>query len=676
MERVGAPSASKNLDIVYTVRFWNESSKITTTHLEFYDIQTGQSKQLTYSEGHSDFSPLFTSDGSHVYFLSDRSGSVQIWEVATQGGEPTQVTNLPIDIDYFELSPKDNFFLFAAQVYPDCATLQCTADRDAEIAARGPNTGFVYNSLFVRHWDRWETGKQSHLFILSTSTDSTGRLIVSQSEPVDIMSGMNATTPVYPDGGAEQFAISPAGDEIAFTTSIIDHSTAWTTGWKTYTVSVAGGNVGTPYCITSYTEARTTNPVYSPNGAYIAYLAMDRPGFEADRFHIMLYERSSQTNKKIANSWDRSVNTLQFSRDGSVLFADADDDGSHKLFGVTIATGSVTTLIGTGNNGGVAVVPGTDLVVLNRDSMNFPVDIWAFNFSQNVLSNLTQLTYHNLDILNSVQMSQPESFYFSSVNNSKVQGWFLKPYGWESGKSYPAAFLIHGGPQGAWLDNWSYRWNPQLWAAHGYAVIAINPHGSTGFGQAFTDAVSKNWGGVPYMDLLNGLSYILSKNPWIQADNVCACGASYGGYMINWINGHTNKFKCLVVHDGVFETLGGYFSTDELWFEEWEFGGVPWVDSSIYNKWNPLNSAGSMKTPTLVIHGGKDFRLPVTHGLSMFTALQRQGVPSRFLYFPEENHWVLNPPNGIMWYDNVLSWLDEWTGNSIPKDLHDIAIIN
>jgi len=669
LRRVSTPAVADNGAIAYSLRQWDETTDITTTHLKVYLPSGSNSTQLTFKKGSSDFNPTFSSDGATVAFLSTRSGSSQIWTVSTSIGESsvTQFSNYPVDISnlVWVYSDAGDFLVFSAEVYVDCPTLQCTADRDAKIAARGSNTGFVFTQLYVRHWDQYETGKISHLFIQRIMRNGTSWS--ASGAPVDIMFGMKARSPTPPSGGTEQFAISPNGKEIAFTAEMYSSDEAWTTGWRVYTVDISGSMPGQPQCITTYTKARTQNPVYSPDGSTIAYLAMDRPGFEADRLHICLYNRGNQQMTLLANSWDRSPGTLVWSTDGSTLFADADENGRHKLFAVDVSSGVVTALIEDGNNDGVVTVPNSNLVILSRNSMKAPADLWSFTFSGGSVQNLTPLTQENQALLTNVDMSSYFSFHFTSVNNSKVQGWLVLPYKWKANGRYPLAHLIHGGPQGAWTDDWSYRWNPQLWAAHGYAVVMINPHGSTGFGQAFTDAVSKHWGGIPYQDLMNGLSAILSNYTWINSGAVCAAGASYGGYMINWINGQTDRYKCLVSHDGLFDTRGGYFSTDELWFNEWEFGGLPWNNPIGFDKYNPLLYVAQMKTPTLVVHGGRDYRLPLEHGLSMFTALQRRSIPSRLLYFPEENHWVVRPQNSIIWYNEVLTWLDKWTSNSPPS---------
>lgn len=571
-----------------------------------------------------------------------------------------QLTNLPLDINSFKWGndSNKNFLIIAIDVYVDCDTLECTAQRNNETQEKGPNTGFIYDSLFVRHWDTWETGKHSHLWRLNLNWD--GHSWNVENDPIDLMKGMSANSPTSPFGGPEQYDISPDGMELAFTAEMIDHSTAWTTGWRIYLVPTNGKS--NPKWLTSYTAARTQNPAYSPNGNMLAFLAMDRPGFEADRLHVALYSRKSQSFSQLTSNWDRSVAGISWSPDSKMIFCDADDDGRHKLFIVSVSNSAVTEVISDGNN--VNVLFGlSNTAYLLRDFMVAPADVWSFRFQDTSISGLTQVTFENQDLLNQIWMSQPETFYFTGSDNAKIQSWLLKPYNFTETTKWPVVLLIHGGPQGAWLDDWSYRWNPQLWASHGYAVIAINPHGSTGFGQKFTDAVSKNWGGKPFIDLMNGTDAALQRYSWMKPQSVFACGASYGGYMINWINSQTNRFKALVCHDGAFDTMGLYYSTDELWFNEWEFGGVPWQNPKLYDVFNPLRYSSQMKTPTLIIHGGRDYRLPISQGISTFTALQRRGIPSKLLYFPEENHWVLNPSNGILWYNTVLAWLDQWNSN-------------
>lgn len=565
---------------------------------------------------------------------------------------------------------KSNYFVFSAQVYIDCPTLQCTADRDTATSAKSHTTGVLYEELFVRHWDTWETpGKTSHLFVQFFSVDRTG-MITLVGQPVDLMAGQSAMSPVAPDGGAEQYAIAPNGLQVAFTAALVNHASAWTTGWITYVVSVnpQAGSVGVPVSISGFTQARTENPVYSPDGTRIAFLAMDRPGFEADRLHIVVYDIARNSISTVANNWDRSVGGLIWTADGSGFLVDADEDGRHKVFQIDGISGSVSTLVATGDNMNLVVIPGRpNSVLLLRNSYTSPTDLWVLTTAPTVA--LQQITNLNRNLMQQISMSVPTSIYFQSVGNVTVQAWLLPPFGYSPSmsRSWPLAHIVHGGPQGAWTDAWSYRWNPQLWASRGYWVLMPNPRGSSGFGQAFEDAVSGDWGGAPFKDVMASLNFLLTKMPMIDSNRVCACGASYGGFMMNWLNGHTVNYKCLVNHDGVFDSTAMYYSTEEIWFMEWEYKGSPTTNPQQYTKFSPSTYVANWQTPTLVVHGGLDFRIPITQGISTFTALQRKGVDSKLLYFPDENHWVLKPQNGIKWYDTVLSWLDHYTNNTPPR---------
>jgi dipeptidyl aminopeptidase/acylaminoacyl peptidase len=670
-KRVGNVASSKSGTIAYSVKVYNQILDKSRTYLKLYHPRSGAVTQLTDPQwGISDTNPVFDPTGNYVFFISDRVGdSSQVWYVAVTGNEKNvvQFTKLPVSVSNLRFSPNGDFIVFSANVYVDCTNLKCTAERDAQKLAHGTNTGYLYTSLFVRHWDAWETGKVSHLFRLNvqkqTTKDQSIVYSVSQNtEPLDLLAKANLNSPVPPFGATEQYDISPDGTQIAFTAEVVDATRAWSTSWAIYTCSSSGG--GNLTKISWQYRARCQNPTYSPDGLTIAFLSMDRPGFEADRLHITLYDRKTNTATRIADQWDRSPSGIAWSPSQQWIFADADDDGHHKLFGIRINDSTVIEITRNGtcttplHNAGIQ----QNAFITMCNWFHKPDDIYLFSFSKERVSSLIQITQENPQ-LTKFTLSEPESFYFAGYNNSLVQGWLFKPLGWqpETKRSWPVAFLIHGGPQGAWTNDWSYRWNPQLWAARGYAVVMINPHGSTGFGQAFTDEVSGDWGGAPFTDLMRGLDYILANNAWMDRNRICACGASYGGYMINWIHGHTKRFRCLVNHDGVFDTRFAYYSTDELWFPEWEFKGVPWQNPVLYQKWNPQNYVGNWSTPTLVIHGGKDYRLPITEGIATFTALQRRGIPSMLLYFPEENHWVLNARNSIMWYDTVLGWLDRWT---------------
>jgi dipeptidyl aminopeptidase/acylaminoacyl peptidase len=474
-------------------------------------------------------------------------------------------------------------------------------------------------------------------------------------EPLDLMKGVDADCPTKPFGGAEEYAWSPDGKEIAYTAQLAD-GIAWSTDLNVFTVPVTGGSAK---CITAANKATDTGPAYSPDGTTIAYRAMARPGFESDRLRIALYDRAKGESRTLTEAWDRSPSDLVWSPDGKSLLATASESARQKLFQVDATSGQAQLVVGDHYNSGATYLGrgGNPRIVYAQDSLTAPAEIFTANADGSSAKRLTHVTDERMKL---ARVSQPAEFTFAGAGGERVQAWILKPVGFEEGKKYPVAFVIHGGPQGAIEDHFHYRWNPQAFAGAGFAVIAVNFHGSTGFGQAFTDSISGDWGGKPFEDLMKGLDHALANYAWLDADRVAALGASYGGWMINWINGHTKRFKCLVNHDGGFDEFANYFTTEELWFPEWEFKGVPWERPELYDKFSPSRYVKEWQTPTLVIHGANDFRLVDAEGIATFTALQRRGIPSQLLYFPDENHWVLKPKNSIVWHDTIIAWLKRW----------------
>ncbi len=534
-----------------------------------------------------------------------------------------------------------------------------------QVAARGSNSYREFTQLYARHWDTWETqGVLQHLFLQPVS--QSNHIWSCVGSPIDLMPSLVANAPVKPFGGTEQFAISPDGLTVAFTAERVAHDTAWRTDWKVFVVQLSTGLVpSSPLCLTDDTDARAQEPTFSADGAFLFYLQMSKAQSESDRLQIVEYNRATGAKRFVAPSWDRSVDggALVAEPSGRKLLATANDDGRLRLFSVDIASGVVTTLLFDHASSGFVCVPASELVYFAQSAITAPNDVWRLNFSPgaNAVSNVTQMTAINARALSAFELVMPTPFYFAGADDDQVMAWVMKPAGFDATKRYPLAHLIHGGPESAWVDSWSTRWNPLLWAAQGYVVLMVNPRGSVGFGQAWTDAVQGDWGGKPFVDLMLGVDAALGTFQFADPDRLVACGASYGGFMINWINGHTTRYKALVNHDGLFDTIAMYFSSDEVFFTEAEFQGTPWTNPSGYDKFNPRAFVQLWQTPTLVVHGGKDFRIPESEGLSTFTALQRRGIASKLVYFEMESHWVLKEENSIEWYNQVLGWIGNYT---------------
>jgi dipeptidyl aminopeptidase/acylaminoacyl peptidase len=464
---------------------------------------------------------------------------------------------------------------------------------------------------------------------------------------------MDADSPPPPFGSSEAFDISPDGNEVAFTARALTREAAWGTDLNVYVVPSSGK--APPKNVTADNRAADEAPLYSPDGSMLAYLAMKRPGAEADRRRIMVLDRKTMKARALTEGWDRSPSEITFSPDSKALYAVAEQLGNNALFTVDVAGGQVTPLWEKGNVSEPRAAG--DRVLFSLDTLKLPAELRSIPRAGGALESVTNL---NAERLRNVQLGDSEQFSFKGAKGETVYGFVVRPANFKAGTKYPVAFLIHGGPEGSFGDHFHYRWNPQAYAGAGYASVFIDFHGSTGYGQAFTDSIARDWGGAPYEDLMKGLDAALAKYPWLDGARVGALGASYGGYMINWIAGHTDRFKALVCHDGIFDTRAAYYETEELWFAEWDMGGTPWDNPEAFSKWNPSEYVKNWKTPMLVIHGSLDYRLPETQGFAAFTALQRRGVPSRFVSFPDENHWVLKPQSSLRWHQEVLGWLDRW----------------
>jgi dipeptidyl aminopeptidase/acylaminoacyl peptidase len=632
----------------YTVRITDLEANKGRTSIWLLDTRKRNAAAVRLTDLSADSnSAEWSADGRFIYYLSNRSGSTQVWRVAP-GGEQLQITNLPLDVGSFRVAPKADRVLVSLEVYRDCADLACTKRR-LDAAAHSAAHGVLYDRIFVRHWDRWSDGRRSQLFAIAL--DDAG---LANGTPMNLSAGIDGDVPGKPFGGREDYSISPDGLQVAFSVRAVPVGEPWSTNYDIYTVAAGGG---TARNATADNAAWDGQPAFSPDGSLLAYLASDRPGFEADRFHLMLLNLKSGVKRALTRNWDRSIHGFAWSRDGKTLFATADHLGQRPLWAIDAATGRASAITGDGEVEGFSVGPKKVLYTLS--TLASPADLYAVGFDG---GKPLQLTHLNRPVIEERELGESEQFSFAGWNNDNVFGYIVKPAGFKRDQKYPVAFVVHGGPQGSMANVWHWRWNAQSIAGAGYAVLMIDFHGSTGYGQAFTDSISGDWGGKPLEDLRLGLAAAVQKYPWLDADRVCALGGSYGGYMINWIASQwPDRFKCLVTHDGIFDNRSMYYSTEELWFPEWENGGPEYLNSAAYAKHNPVDGVARWKTPTLVIHGQLDYRVPYAQGLAVFTALQRRGVPSELLYFPDENHWVLSPSNSLQWYETVLAWMNRWT---------------
>ena len=648
----------KGESLIYGLK---KGSSSKDNHLYRQNIKTGKVTKLT-SNAKSEHNVVWADDGESIYFLSSRSGSSQIWQLPLNGGEAVQVSDLPIDINGFQLSKNDQVFALSLTVKPGCETLTCTnearkADKEKKYNIR------AYDELMVRHWDVWTTEYKNHLFV--ASKDKQGKI----TQANDIM--VNWSSDI---AGIGQVALHPEGKSLVFaakdsSTKAAAREHAWHTNFDLFEVDLVKAAKQGSYNLVNITadnKAWDAQPVYSSNGRYLAYKAMKTPGYEADKFTVQLRDNRTGKTRSVAEQWDRSVSTMRFAQDNKTLIVTAQDVGQKSIFTIKPEFSEVQKVYSTGSNGDVSTYG--DKIYFTRHTLGAPKDIFSVNKNGN---NLKQLTNINKDKLADINFADFEQFSFKGWNNEKVHGYWLKPANFEQGKKYPIAFLVHGGPQGSFGNMFHYRWNAQLWAAQGYGVVMVDFHGSTGYGQEFTHSISRDWGGKPLEDLQKGLDFIVKDQPWLDRNNACALGASYGGYMMNWIAGNwSDGFNCLINHAGLYDMPSFYQSTEELWFPEYDMGGSSWGNeagkdkgtiSIDYTKFNPAAYVNNWKTPMLVIQGELDYRVPYAQSLGAFTTLQRKGIDSRLVMFPDEDHHIRKPDNLVVWYDEVFKWLEKYT---------------
>ncbi len=676
MKRLGDTAVSPDGKwLAYSVTTVDLPKNTKTAELWLQKIEGGEPFKVAVAQpGDSDIQ--FAPDGKRILFMSSRTGPNQVWladfDPATGvASQPQKLTNLDLGIDNAKWSPDGHSIVFTAPVFPDCPAIvpsdngigaQCNYDRDAR-AADSKVKAQIFTQLLYRHWDHFTGGKRSHLF--QVLVDGSGMRDLNPNDPHDV-------PPDYPSqelGGS--FDISPDSKELAFTENL-DPVQAISTHADIFTLDLADPSAKPVKISTS--AGGNFSPAYSPDGKYLAWRSQARAGYESDKFRLTLYDRATRTSEELASVFfdDDWVEEFAWRQDSSGIFVAYDHQGGTWIIVNLLEpvdrpeifqkpTGAEWSDFHALNDGSLIA---TEMTIRKPSEVVRLDDV--LEDGESALKD-SQLTHLNDVLLAQLDLPKMESFWFKAQDGTKLQGFLIRPPGFDPARKYPLKFLIHGGPQGNWGDDWSYRWNPELFAANGYVVIMINPRGSTGYGQAIVEAVSGDWGGKPFTDLMTGLDYAEQHYPFIDKNRECALGASYGGYMANWVLGHTNRFKCIVSHDGVFNAESAFGTTEEDWFNIWEFRGHPWDyygkpdNENPFRKWSPSLYAKNFKTPTLVIHGQLDYRLDVSEGFQLFDTLQLEGVPSKMLYFPDEGHWVLKPQNSQLWWKTVNDWVDQWT---------------
>jgi dipeptidyl aminopeptidase/acylaminoacyl peptidase len=646
LKRLSDPQLSPDgRRVAYVQRETDMEANKGRTSLWLLELARGaQPRRLTEVKA-NDSSPRWSPDGRTLYFLSNRSGSSQVWRLSTEGGEPRRVSDYPLEVGSLKVSPRGDLLALSMEVFPECATLGCTRAR-LDAAAKDKATGRLYARVFIRHWDSWSNGTRAHLFSAPLAADGT-----ASASPVDVSKGFDADIPSKPFGGDEDYSFSPDGRTLVFCARLAGRTEPWSTNFDLFQVPVDGASA--PVNLTADNPAWDAQPLFLANGD-LAWLAQERPGFESDRFHIVLRSAHGGAPRSLTGGWDRSVEHLAATPDGKSLLAVVAELGQGALYRIDLKGGAPVRLVASGTV--EALSAGRERVVFTRAGLGGPAELYSVGLQG---GEPLRLTDANQELLSARGLSEFEPFTFAGWNDESVQGYVLKPYGYEAGKRYPVAFVVHGGPESPFGNLWTYRWNAQTFAGAGYAVVMIDFHGTPGYGQAFTDSIRHDWGGKPLVDLQKGLAAALARYPWLDGERSCALGASYGGFMMNWIEGNwPDRFRCIVNHDGLFDQRMMYYATEELWFPEWEFGGPQYENPQGYEAASPVDFVSKWHTPMLVIHGELDFRIPYSQGIAAFTALQRRGIESKLLIFPDENHWVLKPADSVLWYHTVLGWLD------------------
>ncbi len=642
MKRVGTFELSpEGKTIAFTVTTYNMKENKGKTEIYLVNADGSDIHKLNNSDK-SESSPKFSANGKKIAYIVDD----QIHTCNLDGSDDQQVTDLYTGVDDYRWSHNGKKFLIISSVYPDCPNQECDKKKDEEKKESKLNVR-VLTHLMFRQWNRWLNGKRSHIFLYDTGT----------KEYSDLTYLMHNDVPPLDLGSDNDFNFSPDGKQVAFTmnpNSVVANST----NNEVYIVNLTDLKKDEKAPMKKISESKGVDcqPVYSPDGKYIAFSSMLVPGHESDQSYLVLYNRSTGKLKNLTKGFDRSVGEIVWSPDSKEIYFTANNEIFNSVYKIDINTDKIDMILKEHSNTNVVVSPDGKTIYFKQQRSNLPYEIFSMNSSG---GDIKQITHLNKDRLANIEMIPLETFWCEGADGKKIQSELIKPPFFNPAKKYPMIFLIHGGPQGHWEDDFHYRWNTELFASKGYVVIAPNPTGSTGYGQPFTNAVSRDWGGRPYQDLMDVYDYAVKHFNFIDKKNTFAAGASYGGYMINWIEGHTNRFNALVSHDGVFNTVSMWGTTEELWFPEWEFNGTPWTNRALYEKWNPERFIQNAKTPMLIFEGAHDYRVPEEQAFQLFTSLQRLGVESKLIYFPDEFHFVIHPQDARFWWDSIFKWYDE-----------------
>jgi dipeptidyl aminopeptidase/acylaminoacyl peptidase len=644
LHRISTPEVSPDGNwVAYTISTPDLEANRDVSNIWLVSANGGDPIQITQSG--KDHSPSWSPDSKTLAFLSSRDGNSQVYLLPMDGGEAKKLTQLSTGADLFKWSKDGKNIAFASAVYVDCRDDACNAKRDEE-REKSKVKARIYDHLLFRHWDQWSEGKRSHLFIEPVDGSLPAR---------DLTPTANYDIPPNERGGPADINFSPDSKEICFT-AVTDKVEAISTNGDLFVLPAGGGE---PKRITS-NPGFDGNPVYSPDGNFIAYRAQSTPGYESDRWQLMLYERKTEKLETISSNFDRHVNELTWSPDSKTIYFTAENETLQPIYSVEPRAGATPRKLLDGFNAAYSFSSDGKVLAAERTSLTSPAELFVSNSDGSALK---PLTHTNDTILADIEMNAPETFWFEGAEGSRVQAMIIRPPDFVSTKKYPTLVLLHGGPQTMWSNAWGYRWNAQVFSGAGYVTLMINRRGSTGYGQKFTDEITNDWGGRAYVDIMKGIDASVAKFPFIDRTKLAAAGGSYGGFMVNWLATHTDRFKAIISHAGVYNQFSMY-ATEELWFPEHELQGTPWTAADNYKKWSPSTYAGDLgkfKTPTLIIAGERDYRVPYTQSLEFFDALQRQNIPSKLVVFPDEGHWVLKPQNSQLWYKTFLDWLATYT---------------